>query len=81
MCAGVLADVIRCVLSGSDGCVLGLGCADVGESSVAVRGHGFTSSDESGVLLSTLIDHPSPSFYSASSSTSVPLQLSSILFL
>ncbi|TNN38517.1 Kinesin-like protein KIF26B [Liparis tanakae] len=27
--AGVLADVIRCVLSGSDGCVLGLGCADV----------------------------------------------------
>lgn len=31
VCAGVLADVIRCVLSGSDGCVLGLGCADVGE--------------------------------------------------
>lgn len=31
LCAGVLADVIRCVLSGSDGCVLGLGCADVGE--------------------------------------------------
>ncbi|XP_061561210.1 kinesin-like protein KIF26B [Phycodurus eques] len=30
VCAGVLADVIRCVLSGSDGCVLGLGCADVG---------------------------------------------------
>ncbi|MEQ2183799.1 hypothetical protein GOODEAATRI_001647, partial [Goodea atripinnis] len=29
VCAGVLADVIRCVLSGSDGCVLGLGCADV----------------------------------------------------
>lgn len=29
--AGVLADVIRCVLSGSDACVLGLGCADVGE--------------------------------------------------
>uniref|UniRef100_A0A3Q4HZU2 Kinesin motor domain-containing protein n=1 Tax=Neolamprologus brichardi TaxID=32507 RepID=A0A3Q4HZU2_NEOBR len=31
VCAGVLADVIRCVLSGSDACVLGLGCADVGE--------------------------------------------------
>lgn len=31
VCAGVLDDVIRCVLSGSDGCVLGLGCADVGE--------------------------------------------------
>uniref|UniRef100_A0A3Q2TUX6 Kinesin-like protein KIF26B n=1 Tax=Fundulus heteroclitus TaxID=8078 RepID=A0A3Q2TUX6_FUNHE len=31
VCAGVLADVIRCVLSGSDGCVLGLGCADVGD--------------------------------------------------
>ncbi|XP_033932468.1 kinesin-like protein KIF26B [Pseudochaenichthys georgianus] len=30
VCAGALADVIRCVLSGSDGCVLGLGCADVG---------------------------------------------------
>ncbi|XP_061889739.1 kinesin-like protein KIF26B isoform X2 [Entelurus aequoreus] len=30
VCAGVLNDVIRCVLSGSDGCVLGLGCADVG---------------------------------------------------
>ncbi|XP_017157515.1 kinesin-like protein KIF26B isoform X3 [Poecilia reticulata] len=29
VCTGVLADVIRCVLSGSDGCVLGLGCADV----------------------------------------------------
>lgn len=39
LCTGVLADVIRCVLSGSDGCVLGLGCADVGESSVAARGH------------------------------------------
>lgn len=31
VCAGVLGDVIRCVLSGSDGCVLALGCADVGE--------------------------------------------------
>lgn len=31
VCAGVLGDVIRCVLSGSDGCLLGLGCADVGE--------------------------------------------------
>lgn len=31
VCAGVLGDVIRCVLSGNDGCVLGLGCADVGE--------------------------------------------------
>uniref|UniRef100_A0A3B4H560 Kinesin-like protein KIF26B n=1 Tax=Pundamilia nyererei TaxID=303518 RepID=A0A3B4H560_9CICH len=31
VCAGVLADVIRCVLSGSDACVLGLGCADVGD--------------------------------------------------
>ncbi|CAG00142.1 unnamed protein product, partial [Tetraodon nigroviridis] len=29
VCAGVLGDVIRCVLSGSDGCVLALGCADV----------------------------------------------------
>ncbi|XP_015247382.1 PREDICTED: kinesin-like protein KIF26B isoform X2 [Cyprinodon variegatus] len=29
VCTGVLADIIRCVLSGSDGCVLGLGCADV----------------------------------------------------
>ncbi|XP_016535004.1 kinesin-like protein KIF26B isoform X6 [Poecilia formosa] len=29
VCTGILADVIRCVLSGSDGCVLGLGCADV----------------------------------------------------
>uniref|UniRef100_A0A8C9YQY3 Kinesin motor domain-containing protein n=1 Tax=Sander lucioperca TaxID=283035 RepID=A0A8C9YQY3_SANLU len=27
VCAGILADVIRCVLSGSDGCVLGLGCS------------------------------------------------------
>lgn len=35
VCAGVLTDAIRCVLSGSDGCVLGLGCADVGESSLA----------------------------------------------
>ncbi|XP_051264250.1 kinesin-like protein KIF26B isoform X2 [Dicentrarchus labrax] len=34
--AGVLADVIRCVLSGSDGCVLGLGCADVGSWSSMV---------------------------------------------
>lgn len=31
VCAGVLVDVIRCVVSGSDGCVLGLGSADVGE--------------------------------------------------
>ncbi|XP_051909432.1 LOW QUALITY PROTEIN: kinesin-like protein KIF26B [Hippocampus zosterae] len=30
VCAGVLTDAIRCVLSGSDGCVLGMGCADVG---------------------------------------------------
>ncbi|XP_014849167.1 PREDICTED: kinesin-like protein KIF26B isoform X2 [Poecilia mexicana] len=29
VCTGILADVIRCVLSSSDGCVLGLGCADV----------------------------------------------------
>uniref|UniRef100_A0A8C8DS36 Kinesin motor domain-containing protein n=1 Tax=Oryzias sinensis TaxID=183150 RepID=A0A8C8DS36_9TELE len=36
LCAGVLADVIRCVLSGSDGCVLGLGCADVGSWSSMV---------------------------------------------
>ncbi|XP_034383834.1 kinesin-like protein KIF26B [Cyclopterus lumpus] len=36
VCAGVLADVIRCVLSGSDGCVLGLGCADVGSWSSMV---------------------------------------------
>ncbi|XP_035473478.1 kinesin-like protein KIF26B isoform X2 [Scophthalmus maximus] len=36
VCAGVLADVIRCVLSGSDGCVLGLGCADVGSWSSTV---------------------------------------------
>ncbi|XP_022060544.2 kinesin-like protein KIF26B isoform X1 [Acanthochromis polyacanthus] len=34
--AGVLADVIRCVLSGSDGCVLALGCADVGSWSSMV---------------------------------------------
>ncbi|KAM9778929.1 kinesin-like protein KIF26B isoform 2-T2 [Syngnathus typhle] len=36
VCAGVLADVIRCVMSGSDGCVLGLGCADVGSWSSMV---------------------------------------------
>uniref|UniRef100_A0A3Q2ZSA6 Kinesin-like protein KIF26B n=1 Tax=Kryptolebias marmoratus TaxID=37003 RepID=A0A3Q2ZSA6_KRYMA len=36
VCAGVLSDVIRCVLSGSDGCVLGLGCADVGSWSSMV---------------------------------------------
>nr|XP_057947697.1 kinesin-like protein KIF26B isoform X2 [Doryrhamphus excisus] len=36
VCSGVLADVIRCVLSGSDGCVLGLGCADVGSWSSMV---------------------------------------------
>ncbi|KAF7659276.1 hypothetical protein LDENG_00000520 [Lucifuga dentata] len=36
VCAGVLADVIRCVVSGSDGCVLGLGCADVGSWSSMV---------------------------------------------
>ncbi|XP_076613158.1 kinesin-like protein KIF26B isoform X1 [Chaetodon auriga] len=36
VCAGVLADVIRCVLSGSDGCVLGLGCSDVGSWSSMV---------------------------------------------
>ncbi|KAK7907360.1 hypothetical protein WMY93_015972 [Mugilogobius chulae] len=30
LCCEVLPDVIRCVLSGSDGCVLGLGCSDVG---------------------------------------------------
>ncbi|CAK6963159.1 kinesin-like protein KIF26B [Scomber scombrus] len=36
VCAGVLADVIRCVLSGSDGCVLGLGFADVGSWSSMV---------------------------------------------
>uniref|UniRef100_A0A8C9YNT7 Kinesin motor domain-containing protein n=1 Tax=Sander lucioperca TaxID=283035 RepID=A0A8C9YNT7_SANLU len=36
VCAGILADVIRCVLSGSDGCVLGLGCADVGSWSSMV---------------------------------------------
>ncbi|XP_061563122.1 kinesin-like protein KIF26B isoform X1 [Cololabis saira] len=34
--AGVLADVIRCVLSGSDGCVLGLGSTDVGSWSSMV---------------------------------------------
>ncbi|CAG5927885.1 unnamed protein product [Menidia menidia] len=34
--AGVLSDVIRCVLSGSDGCVLGLGCTDVGSWSSMV---------------------------------------------
>uniref|UniRef100_A0A3Q1IS74 Kinesin motor domain-containing protein n=1 Tax=Anabas testudineus TaxID=64144 RepID=A0A3Q1IS74_ANATE len=38
VCAGVLADVIRCVLTGSDGCVLGLGCADVGSWSSMVGG-------------------------------------------
>ncbi|XP_019713519.1 kinesin-like protein KIF26B [Hippocampus comes] len=36
VCAGVLTDAIRCVLSGSDGCVLGLGCADVGSWSSMV---------------------------------------------
>ncbi|XP_029902662.1 kinesin-like protein KIF26B [Myripristis murdjan] len=36
VCADVLADVIRCVVSGSDGCVLGLGCADVGSWSSMV---------------------------------------------
>ncbi|XP_077591549.1 kinesin-like protein KIF26B [Stigmatopora nigra] len=36
VCAGVLADVIRCVLSGNDGCVLGLGCSDVGSWSSMV---------------------------------------------
>ncbi|XP_071334715.1 kinesin-like protein KIF26B isoform X2 [Trachinotus anak] len=36
VCAGILADVIRCVLSGSDGCVLGLGCAAVGSWSSMV---------------------------------------------
>ncbi|RVE55951.1 hypothetical protein OJAV_G00231410 [Oryzias javanicus] len=36
LCAGVLTDVIRCVLSGSDGCILGLGCADVGSWSSMV---------------------------------------------
>ncbi|XP_056219211.1 kinesin-like protein KIF26B isoform X2 [Seriola aureovittata] len=36
VCAGVLADIIRCVLSGSDGCVLGLGCAAVGSWSSMV---------------------------------------------
>uniref|UniRef100_H3CWH4 Kinesin motor domain-containing protein n=1 Tax=Tetraodon nigroviridis TaxID=99883 RepID=H3CWH4_TETNG len=36
VCAGVLGDVIRCVLSGSDGCVLALGCADVGSWSSMV---------------------------------------------
>nr|XP_020472631.1 kinesin-like protein KIF26B isoform X1 [Monopterus albus] len=36
VCAGVLPDVIRCVLSGSNGCVLGLGCADVGSWSSMV---------------------------------------------
>ncbi|XP_044026327.1 kinesin-like protein KIF26B isoform X2 [Siniperca chuatsi] len=36
VCAGVLADVIRYVLSGNDGCVLGLGCADVGSWSSMV---------------------------------------------
>ncbi|KAF6736644.1 Kinesin-like protein KIF26B [Oryzias melastigma] len=36
LCTGVLTDVIRCVLSGSDGCVLGLGCADVGSWSSMV---------------------------------------------
>ncbi|XP_037304600.2 kinesin-like protein KIF26B [Pungitius pungitius] len=36
LCAGVLPDVIRCVLSGSDGCVLALGCADVGSWSSMV---------------------------------------------
>ncbi|KAM4522751.1 kinesin-like protein KIF26B [Odontesthes bonariensis] len=34
--AGVLSDVIRCVLSGTDGCVLGLGCTDVGSWSSMV---------------------------------------------
>lgn len=47
VCAGILSDVIRCVLSGSDGCLLGLGYADVGESSVTARGHGFKSQDDS----------------------------------
>ncbi|XP_072300566.1 kinesin-like protein KIF26B [Eucyclogobius newberryi] len=36
LCAGVLPDVIRCVLSGSDGCVLALGCSDVGSCSSMV---------------------------------------------
>ncbi|XP_055088421.1 kinesin-like protein KIF26B [Periophthalmus magnuspinnatus] len=36
LCAGVLPDVIRCVLSGSDGCVLALGCSDVGSWSSMV---------------------------------------------
>ncbi|KAM3860926.1 kinesin-like protein KIF26B [Diretmus argenteus] len=36
VCAGVLADVIRCVVSGSDGCVVGLGSADVGSWSSMV---------------------------------------------
>ncbi|XP_070398044.1 kinesin-like protein KIF26B, partial [Nothobranchius furzeri] len=36
VCAGVLTDVLRCVLSGSDGCVLGLGSADVGSWSSMV---------------------------------------------
>ncbi|XP_034435786.1 kinesin-like protein KIF26A isoform X2 [Hippoglossus hippoglossus] len=40
VCAGVLADVIRCVLSGSDGCVLGMGCADVGSWSSTVGSDG-----------------------------------------
>ncbi|KAM9354902.1 kinesin-like protein KIF26B [Pholidichthys leucotaenia] len=34
--AGVLADVICCVLNGSNACVLGLGCADVGSWSSMV---------------------------------------------
>ncbi|XP_034018368.1 kinesin-like protein KIF26B isoform X1 [Thalassophryne amazonica] len=36
VCAGVLTDVIRCVVSGSNGCVLGLGYADVGSWSSMV---------------------------------------------
>uniref|UniRef100_A0AAV2K872 Kinesin motor domain-containing protein n=1 Tax=Knipowitschia caucasica TaxID=637954 RepID=A0AAV2K872_KNICA len=36
LCSGVLPDVIRCVLSGSDGCVLSLGCSDVGSWSSMV---------------------------------------------
>ncbi|XP_039981747.1 kinesin-like protein KIF26B [Xiphias gladius] len=36
VCAEVLADVIRCVLSGIDGCVLSLGCAGVGSGSTMV---------------------------------------------
>ncbi|XP_029984908.1 kinesin-like protein KIF26B isoform X2 [Sphaeramia orbicularis] len=44
VCAGVLTDVIRCVLSGSDGCVLGLGCADVGSWSSMVGSDKSTQS-------------------------------------